>query len=153
MKIVSVAFLLACISISSCKKEAFENAPFRCKIDGKEFIAGKDLIQVSVTGGNNIYIQATRVANPLSDELYGEMKLDVLVDSIGVVALNGSNTWRWSNNGGDWFRSVGTNAGTLRITSIDFTKKHIIGTFELTAFNDNQTARRSITEGFFDLTW
>ncbi|MBP9153095.1 MAG: hypothetical protein KBF73_12495 [Flavobacteriales bacterium] len=153
MKTIFSFLFLACITISSCKKEAFEDAPFRCKIDGKEFIATKDLIQVSVTGGNNFYIQATRVANPLNDELYGEMKFDVVVDTIGVVELNGSNTWRWSNNGGDQFRSVGTDPGTLNITSIDFTAKRITGTFQLTAHNDSQTATRSITEGFFDLTW
>ncbi len=153
MKTIFSILFLACITISSCKKDDFEEAPFRCKINGKEFITTKDLISVSVTGGNNFYIQATRVSNPLNDDLYGEMKFDVVLDTIGVVELNGSNTWCWSNNGGNQFRSVGTNPGTLTITAIDFTEKRITGTFRLTAHNDNQAAKRSITEGFFDLTW
>ena len=144
---------MATLTIAGCKKENFDDAPFRCKIDGKEFVATEELVAVTVSGGNNFYIQATRVVNPLNDDLYGEMKLDFSADSTGVIALNETNTWRWSNNGGDTFRAIGSDAGTLTITSLDLNAKRITGTFHLTAYNSDQSVTRSITEGFFDLTW
>ncbi|MBI1288294.1 MAG: hypothetical protein GC178_12035 [Flavobacteriales bacterium] len=153
MKATLSVFLMAALTFSGCKKEKFDDSPFHCKIDGKEFIATKELIEVTVSGGNNFYIQATRVANPLNNDLYGEMKLDIVVDSLGTIPLNASNTWRWSNNGGDQFRSNGNNPGTLNVTSLDLTGKRITGTFELTASNDSQTETRSVTEGFFDVSW
>lgn len=153
MKTVFLYMTLACITISGCKKEAFNDAKFRCKISGKEFIASDELTNVSVSGGNNFYIQATRVSNPLNDDLYGEMKLDFSADSTGVIELNAVNTWRWSNNGTDTYRSTSTDPGTLTITSLDMNAKRITGTFELVAYNDAQSSTKSITEGFFDLTW
>lgn len=153
MKTIIGSILMATLTIAGCQKENFDDAPFRCKIDGKEFVATEELVAVTVSGGNNFYIQATRVVNPLNDDLYGEMKLDFSADSTGVIALNETNTWRWSNNGGDTFRAIGSDAGTLTITSLDLNAKRITGTFHLTAYNSDQSATRSITEGFFDLTW
>lgn len=153
MKTILFGLLLAYLSISGCKKDDFEGALFQCKIDGKEFIAAKDLVPVSMSGGNNYYIQATRLANPLTDDLYGEIKLDIVVDSVGTIQLNASNTWGWSNNGGNDFRSNGSDSGTLSVTSLDVKGKRITGTFELTVYNDNQSAKRSITEGVFDVSW
>lgn len=153
MKTIIGSILMATLTIAGCQKENFDDAPFRCKIDGKEFVATEELVAVTVSGGNNFYIQATRVVNPLNDDLYGEMKLDFSADSTGVIALNETNTWRWSNNGGDTFRAIGSDAGTLTITSLDLNAKRITGTFHLTAYNTDQSATRSITEGFFDLTW
>ncbi len=153
MKTIIGSILMATLTIAGCQKENFDDAPFRCKIDGKEFVATEELVAVTVSGGNNFYIQATRVVNPLNDDLYGEMKLDFSADSTGVIALNETNTWRWSNNGGETFRAIGSDAGTLTITSLDLNAKRITGTFHLTAYNSDQSATRSITEGFFDLTW
>jgi len=153
MKTILSVLLLACLSISGCKKDDFEGSLFQCKIDGKEFITSKDLVSVSMSSGNNYYIQATRAANPLTDDLYGEIKLDIVVDSVGIIQLNASNTWDWNNNGGNQFRSNGTDSGTLSVTSLDIKGKRITGTFELTAYNCNQSATRSITEGFFDVSW
>jgi hypothetical protein len=153
MKTILSVFLIACLSISGCKKDDFEGALFQCKIDGKEFIADKDRISVSVSGGNNYYIQATRLANPLTDDLYGEIKLDIVVDSVGTIQLNASNTWGWRNNDGNDFRSNRSDSGTLSITSLDVKGKRVTGTFELTAYNDNQSSTRSITEGVFDVSW
>jgi hypothetical protein len=153
MKSILGMMLMATLTIAGCQKEDFEDAPFRCKIDRKEFVVSDDLLAVTVSGGNNFYIQATRVANPLNDDLYGEMKLDFSTDSTGTIALNASNTWRWSNNGGETFRSDGTDPGTLTITSLDMNAKRMTGTFELTAYNGDRSASRSITEGFFDISW
>jgi hypothetical protein len=154
MKATFGALFMAVLSLAGCKDDDFSAAPFRCKINGKEFIANSDLISVSVSGGNNYYIQATRVANPLNDDLYGEMKLDIIVDTVGTIALNASNTWRWSNNGGDSFSSTGNDPGTLTVTSLDISGKRITGTFELTAYGGSSgTDTKSVTEGFFDVSW
>lgn len=151
MKAILSILLLACISISGCKK--YEDAPFRCKIGGKEFSTSDELLTVTVSGGNNYYIQATRVSNPLNDDLYGEIKLDIVVDSLGTYPLNLSNTWRWSNNGGQTYRADGVEPGTVTITQLDQSAKRISGTFELVAVGDDDGTTKTVTEGFFDSKW
>lgn len=149
-KILSI-LLLAGITISGCKK--FEDSPFRCKIGGKEFSTTDELLTVTLSGGNNYYIQATRVSNPLNDDLYGEIKLDIVVDSLGTYPLNLSNTWRWSNNGGQTYRANGVEPGTVTITQLDQGAKRISGTFELVAVGDDDGSTKTVTEGFFDSNW
>lgn len=151
MKAISAILLFALFTISGCKK--FEDAPFRCKIGGKEFSTSDELLTVTVSGGNNYYIQATRVSNPLNNDLYGEIKLDIVVDSLGTYPLNLSNTWRWSNNGGQTFRSDGVEPGTVTITQLDYGSKRISGTFELVAVGDDDGTTKTVTEGFFDSKW
>lgn len=151
MKAISTILLLALFTVSGCKK--FEDAPFRCKIGGKEFSTTDELLTVTVSGGNNYYIQATRVSNPLNNDLYGEIKLDIVVDSLGTYPLNLSNTWRWSNNGGQTYRSDGTEPGTVTITQLDHGSKRISGTFELVAVGDDDGSTKTVSEGFFDSNW
>ncbi len=154
MKPLFTLMLLSAALIFSGCEDDFEDSPFRCKINGEEFKA-KDLINVSLTGSDNFYIQATSSAgvNPLNNEPYGEIKFDVYVDSVGTYPLNLQNTWRWSNNGDQTFRASGTDPGTLTITAIDFNTKKISGTFELTAYNDAGNTTKTVTDGFFDLSW
>lgn len=152
MKKLYTFLTIVAIGLSSCTED-FEDASFRCKINGEEFIAAEDLVTVNYTAGsNNFYIQATRVANPLSSDLYGEIKLDFTATDVGVLPLDLQNTWRWSNNGGDTYRADGANPGTLTITELDISGKHIAGIFELVATNGSGSTK-NVTEGFFDLTW
>lgn len=151
MKITLSVLLLACVALAGCEK--FEDAPFRCKIGGKEFSTSDELLTVTVSGGNNYYIQATRVSNPLNDDLYGEIKLDIVVDSLGTYPLNLSNTWRWSNNGGQTYRADGVQPGTVTITQLDHGSKRISGTFELVAVGDDDGDTKTVSEGFFDSNW
>jgi hypothetical protein len=152
MKHLFVLFI-GIMALSSCDED-FEEAKFRCKINNDEFVASDDLTVVTVSGnGNDFYIQASRVANPLSSDLYGEVKLDFTATATGMIELDAINTWRWSNNGDQTFRSDNNNPGTLNITTLDVAGKSIAGTFELTAVNDGGTATKNVTEGFFDLTW
>ncbi len=153
MKQLTFLLSIAIMALSSCTED-FEDAKFRCKINSDEFVASDDLTQVTVSGnGNDFYIQASRVANPLTSDLYGEVKLDFTATATGVIALDANNTWRWSNNGDQTFRSDNNNPETLNITTLDVAGKRIAGTFELTATNDGGTATKNVTEGFFDLTW
>lgn len=149
--IFTLLILSSIITISGCEK--FEDAPFRCKIGGKEFSTSDELLTVTVSGGNNYYIQATRVSNPLNDDLYGEIKLDIVVDSVGTYPLNLQNTWRWSNNGGQTFRADGVEPGSVTITQLDMAGKRISGTFELVAVGDDDNSTKTVTEGFFDSKW
>jgi hypothetical protein len=152
MKRLILSLSVVALGLSSCTED-FEDASFRCKIDGDEFIASEDLISVNYNDAtNNFYIQATRVANPLSDDLYGEIKLDFSATAPGDIPLDLTNTWRWSNNGGDTYRADGANPGTLTITELDISGKRIAGTFELVATNGSGSTK-NVTEGFFDLTW
>ncbi|MFM1874696.1 MAG: hypothetical protein RL266_433 [Bacteroidota bacterium] len=152
MKRIFTLFALSSTLLFSGCDEDFEDAPFRCKISGKEFSTSDELLTVTVSGGNNYYIQATRVANPLNDDLYGEIKLDIVVDSVGTYPLNLQNTWRWSNNGGQTYRANGIEPGTVTITQLDQATKRISGTFELVAVGDDNTTK-TVTEGFFDSDW
>lgn len=152
MKKLLLPLSIAAICLSSCEED-FDDAPFRCKIDGKEFIASDDLISVNYNDAtDNFYIQATRISNPLSDDLYGEIKLDITVSGPGDIPLDLSNTWRWSNNGGDTYRADGANPGTLTVTDLDISGKRIAGTFELVATNGSGSTK-NVTEGYFDLEW
>lgn len=150
--IFSLLLLSSIVFVTSCEK--FEDAPFRCKIGGKEFSTSDELLTVTVSGNdNNFYIQATRVSNPLNNDLYGEIKLDIVVDSVGTYTLNLQNTWRWSNNGGQTYRANGVEPGTVTITQLDHGSKRISGTFELVAVGDDDGSTKTVTEGFFDSKW
>jgi len=148
--------ILIASTFMACEKENFDAAKFRCKIDGNPFIAADDLISVSYTAANNsFYIQASKIllVNP-NNELSGEMKLDFSLIAINTpINLGLQNTWRWSNNGDETYRSNNNNQGTLTITAVDYTNKTIQGEFSLTAYNDNATKTKSITEGNFNLDW
>jgi hypothetical protein len=152
MKHVFSILLLSVVVLSGCKK--FDDAPFRCKIGGKEFSTSDEFLGVTVSGNDdNFYIQATRVSNPLNDDLYGEIKLDIVVESVGTYPLNLQNTWRWSNNGGQTYRADGVEPGTVTITQLDHAAKRISGTFELVAVGDDDGTTKTVTDGFFDSKW
>jgi hypothetical protein len=150
-KILPLLLLPAFALISGCKK--FDDAPFRCRIGDKEFFTSDELLTVTVSGNdNNFYIQATKVSNPLNNDLYGEIKLDIIVDSVGTYPLNLQNTWRWSNNGGQTYRANGVEPGSVTITQLDHSSKRISGTFELVAVGDDGSFK-TVTDGFFDSNW
>ena len=154
MKRILALFLLTSVVLASGCKDDFDDSPFRCKINGKEFTATDEFLTVTVSGNDdNFYIQATRIANPLNDDLYGEIKLDIVVDSLGTYPLNLQNTWRWSNNGGQTYRADGVEPGSVTITQLDRDTKRISGTFELVAVGDDDGSTRTVTEGFFDSEW
>lgn len=82
------------------------------------------------------------------------MKLDFPVSGVNVpIQLNSVNTFRWSNNGTDTYRSNGTTPGTLTVTAVDYSAKTISGTFSLTAYNDDKSKSIQITEGKFNTKW
>lgn len=148
-------FLVVCLSFFACEKDP-TNAKFSCKVDGKSFIADDNLVSVTYTASNNsFYIQASKVQLVnLTGALYGEMKLDFSVTTTNTpIPLNAANTFRWSNNGTQTFRSNGSNPGTLTVTAVDYSAKTISGTFSLTAYNDNATETIVITEGKFNTSW
>ncbi|MFC2176136.1 DUF6252 family protein [Bacteroidota bacterium] len=152
-KLVTLLLAASVLGFSGCTK--FDNAPFRCKINGKPFTASDALLTVTISGNDdNFYIQAT--TNPASDLIgndpYGEIKLDIVVKATGTYPLNLQNTWRWSNNGQDTYRASGKDPGKVTITELDYAAKRIKGTFELTAYSDKGETK-TITEGFFDSKW
>jgi hypothetical protein len=152
-RVFPILILILATTFAGCEKK-FDDAPFRCKIDGKEFTTTDDFLTATISGGNNFYIQATSTdgVNVFNNDPYGEIKFDVCVDSAGTYPLNLQNTWRWSNNGEDTYRASGADPGTMVITSLDFSAKRITGTFSLTGYSD-AGATKTITEGFFDTKW
>ncbi len=154
-KILSLLVVPTIMLMSGCADD-FDDAPFRCKINGKPFSTSDALLTVTISGNDdNFYIQAT--SNPASDLIgndpYGEIKLDIVVDSLGTYPLNLQNTWRWSNNGGQTYRANGVEPGTVTITQLDYGSQRISGTFELVAVGDNDGTTKTVTEGFFDSKW
>lgn len=60
----ATTLLLIAFAISGCT-EKFEDAKYRCKINGKDFIPAKDLIQFNYTensGNDRIRIRGTALA-------------------------------------------------------------------------------------------
>ena len=152
-KTLTILFFAVIVAFFSSCKDDFDDSPFRCKINGKEFSTSDDLLMVTISGNeDNFYIQATRVSVPLSSALYGEIKLDIVVDSLGTYPLNLQNTWRWSNNGGQTYRANGVEQGTVTITQLDHGSQRISGTFELIAVGDDGSTK-TVSEGFFDSKW
>jgi hypothetical protein len=142
--------------MAGCKKQDFDTASFRCKIDGKEFIGAKDLTTATFNSPSNIRIRTTKVKNVLKpSEPYGEMELNFSYDLSNVFApaalISSNNIFYYGNNGGNTLRSSSTNPGVLTITSLDLSTGKITGTFSLTAYDDN-SGTKQITEGGFDLT-
>ena len=148
-------FIAICLTFLACEKDA-NNAKFSCKVDGKSFIPDDNFVTVTYTAGSNsFYLQATKVQLVnLTGELYGEMKFDFSVAAVNTpIPLNAANTFRWSNNGTQTYRSNGSNPGTLTVTAVDYSAKTISGTFSLTAYNDAGNETIEITEGKFNTSW
>lgn len=152
-------FTIACaalfFSLSGCEK--FEDAKFRCKINGKEFIANKDLIDFTYTeneGLDRIRIRGTSLATGvLNDNPYGELELEFSFDETnpGTVELGYDIVYYGNNEWDKTFRSSSDDPGTLTITGLDLSAKRITANFELTLYADDHTL--TVTEGFFDQDW
>lgn len=142
-------------TFSGCEK--FEDAKFRCKINGKNFIAAKDLVDFSYTeneGLDRIRVRGTSLATGvLNDDPYGELEIEFSFDETNPTVELGYDIVYYGNN--EWdktFRSSSDDPGTLTITSLDLGAKRITANFELTLYSDDgQTL--TVTEGFFDQDW
>lgn len=156
-RISSAAVLLAIVLLSSCT-EKFEDAKFRCKINGKDFIPGNELIQFTYTENQNndyIRIRGTSLATAkLNKNPYGELEIkfffnDVTLDPAPLsydAVFYGNNEWDKT------YRSSASDPGTVVVTSLDKTAKRVTANFELTLYADDSTTL-VITEGFFDKNW
>jgi hypothetical protein len=139
--------------LTSCKKEDFATAGFRCKVDGKEFIGAKELTTAQFTSPNRIRIRTTKVKNITKpSEPYGEMELDFnfdVSDFSKPIPIT-MNVFYYGNNGGNTLRSNALNPGVINLTNLDLTANKVAGTYSLTAYDDNNNTK-AITEGGFDL--
>ncbi len=144
------------VFINGCEK--FEDAKYRCKINGKDFIANKDLIDFSYTESQNddrIRIRGTSLATGIvNDDPYGELEIEFSFDenNPGTVELGYDIVYYGNNEWDKTFRSSADDPGTLTITSLDLGAKRITANFELTLYADDGSTL-SVTEGFFDQDW
>ncbi|MCF8459497.1 MAG: hypothetical protein K9G46_02145 [Flavobacteriales bacterium] len=158
MKKIFFSLLLPSVLIFSGCTEDFEDAKYRCKINGKDFIPSKDLIQFDYTenvGNDRIRIRGTALAtSQLSNNPYGEFEIQFSFNDTALAPVElGYDIVYYGNN--EWdktFRSSATDPGTLTITSLDKTAKRVTANFELTAYADDGSTL-TITEGFFDQSW
>lgn len=155
----SFAFLALTVIILLGGCEKFEDAKYRCKINGKDFIPGKELIQFDYTenpGNDRILIRGTALAtSKLKKNPYGEFEIEFSFNDTTLAPIQlGYDIVFYGNN--EWdktYRSSETDPGTLTITSLDKTSKRVTANFELTAYADDDGSTLSITEGFFDQSW
>jgi hypothetical protein len=156
-KLFSILLLSTILIISGCAED-FDDAKYRCKINGKNFVPSKDLIQFDYTenaGNDRIRIRGTALAtSQLKKEPYGEFEIEFSFNDTALVPIElGYDIVYYGNN--EWdktFRSSATDPGTLTITSLDKTAKRVTANFELTAYADDGSTL-SITDGFFDQSW
>lgn len=150
--------VLAIGALFSGCKEDFEDAKFRCKINGKDFIPNKDLIDFDYTensGDDHIRIRGTALSTGIiGNDPYGEFEIEFSFDDSnpGTVELGYDVVYYGNNEWDKTFRSSATDPGTLTITSLDVSGKRITATFELTLYADGGETL-SVTEGFFDQDW
>jgi len=155
--LITTTALVLAVFASGCKED-FDDAKFRCKINGKEFVPNKDLIDFDYTensGNDHIRIRGTAVSTGVFDKKpYGELELEFSFDDAnpGTVELGYDVVYYGNNEWDKTFRSSSDNPGTLSITSFDASGKRIIATFELTLYADGGETL-TVTEGFFDLSW
>lgn len=153
---ILATFLLA--FISSCKKENFDNAPFRFKLDGQEFYAPAATSSAK-RNGNRITIKGTKLVEfQNNSKLYGEVEIDFFItpDSLlNPIELNyGTNVLRYSNNNFDkTFYSQNAPPGVLIFTEFNPSTKKIAGTFSAVVAESSGSNAKVLNEGQFSFTY
>ena len=155
--ILALLLLASTYGLSGCV-EKFEDAKYRCKINGKDFIPGNELIQFDYTentGNDRIRIRGTALAtSQLSNNPYGELEIQFSFNDTALAPIQlaydavfyGNNEWDKT------FRSSADDPGTVTITSLDKTAKRVTANFELTLYADDGSTL-VVSEGFFDKNW
>lgn len=148
--------------LSSCKKENWDDAAFRCKVNGKEFIATNKFANANMeinTGQPHVLrVSGTRLVNFFNKKaLDGEMKLNGMSfydHEINTQREGGSQFLYFGNNSLD--KTIRSNnsisPGWYIIDVFDKDNKKISGRFEVTAY-DEDGGVYEITEGFFDVEY
>ncbi|MCF8277436.1 MAG: hypothetical protein K9J17_11945 [Flavobacteriales bacterium] len=152
-----ILIALAAFSLTSCTKD-FEDAKYRCKMNGEDFVPEDGLIDFSYTeqsGDDRVRIRGTRLAtSKLSGDPYGELEIKFSVDTanIGTVELGYDAVYYGNNEWDKAFRSTAAHPGTVTVTSLDLINKRITCNFEVTIYADDSSSL-TLTEGFFDQSW
>ncbi len=143
-------------AIAGCKKQDFETAKLRCKMDGKEYVAAKELTTAQFTAPNQIRIRGTKLKNVFKpSEPFGELELKFSFDpsDLSQPILLGYSSVYYGNNGKDkTYRSSQSNPGTLFLTEFNQSTRKLSGTFTLVAEEDGG-GKIVITEGGFNLEY
>ena len=155
--VLPLLLLASTLFVSGCT-EKFEDANYRCKINGKDFIPSKDLIQFTYTentGNDRIRIRGTALAtSQLNNNPYGELEIEFSFNDTNLAPVQlGYDIVYYGNN--EWdkaFRSSQNDPGTLTITSLDKQAKRVTANFEITLYADDGSTL-VVTDGFFDKSW
>lgn len=157
MKNALVPIIIFTISLfSSCEK--FEDAKYRCKINGKDFIPSSELIQFDYTenpGNDRIRIRGTALATAIVNKNpYGELEIEFSFNdtAIAPVELAYDAVFYGNNEWDKTYRSSADDPGTITVTSLDKAAKRVTANFELTLYADDGSTL-TVTEGFFDKNW
>ncbi|MGB0916313.1 MAG: hypothetical protein ACPGU4_01880 [Flavobacteriales bacterium] len=158
-KIFALLLLPTALLVSGCADD-FDDAKYRCKINGKDFIPGNELIQFDYTenaGKDRIRIRGTALATSLlSGDPHGELEIQFSFNdtatSFEPVELAYDAVFYGNNEWDKTFRSSSDDPGTVTITSLDKAAKRVTANFELTLYADDGSTL-SVSEGFFDQDW
>lgn len=158
-KICSGLLLLFCAyAVTACDKPAWDDAIFRCKINGQEFKASNKMANATlISSDNRLFVSGSWVGNFINkDRPDGEMKLNFYFDpqSLGMpIPFTGSNTvfYYGNNNFEKIFRDHHQDTeGFVRLDALDLDAQKVSGAFELNARSDDGTLLE-IREGFFNV--
>jgi len=149
--------------LSSCKKDNWDDASFRCKINGTEYLATPKFAtgNLDVPSNENepyvLRVSGTRLTSFFDKKKpHGEMKLSMsfLPEEIGTEKPGGNQFFYFGNNYLDKiFRSIsGELPCMFVIDGFDEANKTVSGRFEADAKADDGTLI-SITEGYFDIKY
>lgn len=156
-RLLLLSALAAATALTGCKED-FEDAKYRCKINGKNFIPNEGLIDFDYTeqqGDDRIRIRGTALATSIvSGDPYGELEIQFSFNDTALTAVElGYDRVFYGNN--EWektYRSSADDPGTLTITSLDLDEKRVTANFELTLYADDGSTLL-VTDGFFDQSW
>lgn len=149
---------LLMLLFAGCKKENFNNAPFRFKLDGQEFYAPSATSEAK-RQGNRMIIKGTKLVEfQNKNKLYGEVEIDFYIDPdslLNPVILNyGNNILRYGNNNFDkTFYTQNATPGVLTFTEFDPSAKKITGTFSAVIAESNGSTTKVVSEGYFNLKY
>lgn len=152
--------LIACLLllISGCKKENFDTAPFRFKLDGQEYYAPAATSSAK-RNGNRITIKGTKLVEfQNNSKLYGEVEIDFYINPgslLNPIELNyGTNILRYGNNNFDkTFYSQNATPGMLTFTEFNPSTKKIAGTFSAAVAESNGANTKVLSDGYFSFTY
>lgn len=159
MKTIFISTICALLFFSC--SESYNDANFRCKINGEEFVPSKDFIHARYvpysSNVSTVTLSGHKIAKFIPAGLDGKMELydiDMHPDSVAkTIKFKKTSTFYYKNDKSEKiYRTDLNQPNGIIFETYEPTKGGVVkGTFFLTAKEENGAEVLQITDGFFDL--